>query len=251
MSNLVSTQWLEAHLSDVRVVDASWYMPDEKRQPAKEFEAGHIPGAVFFDIDGIADHTSGLPAFMALWHVTATPGDVVARICIEPLRRPPGSAPDYSDLNAILLGAILEVAGGGALRRRDGDRLAPRLLRCRHRDIGPHQIGARSGVRLLQGMETLRSLLGQRHISAGHRTAADPDADLPGQRQFLHLLDRLQALDAGHAGPEGQLYLLRRPRDDEVSVLYEVTASGPGNGLASSGGIRLLEKRTGAAREYP
>jgi len=64
MSNLVSTEWLEAHLKDVRVVDASWYMPDEKREPGREFEAGHIPGAVFFDIDGIADHATDLPHMM-------------------------------------------------------------------------------------------------------------------------------------------------------------------------------------------
>jgi len=51
------------------VVDASWYMPDENRQPAKEFEAGHIPGAVFFDIDGIADHAAGLP------HMLPSPGE--------------------------------------------------------------------------------------------------------------------------------------------------------------------------------
>jgi thiosulfate/3-mercaptopyruvate sulfurtransferase len=69
MSNLISTEWLEAHLSEVRVVDASWYMPDEKRQPAKEFETGHIPGAVFFDIDGISDHTTDLP------HMLPTPGE--------------------------------------------------------------------------------------------------------------------------------------------------------------------------------
>ena len=69
MSNLVSTEWLAAHLKDVRVVDASWYMPDEKREPAKEFEAGHIPGAVFFDIDGIADRSSGLP------HMLPSPGE--------------------------------------------------------------------------------------------------------------------------------------------------------------------------------
>jgi thiosulfate/3-mercaptopyruvate sulfurtransferase len=69
MSNLVSTDWLAAHLSDVRVVDASWYMPDEKRLPAKEFEAGHIPGAVFFDIDGIADHSTNLP------HMMPAPGE--------------------------------------------------------------------------------------------------------------------------------------------------------------------------------
>lgn len=69
MSNLVSTEWLEQHLSEVRVVDASWYMPDEKREPAREFEAGHIPGAVFFDIDAIADHATGLP------HMLPTPGE--------------------------------------------------------------------------------------------------------------------------------------------------------------------------------
>ena len=69
MSNLVSTDWLAAHLDTVRVVDASWYMPDEKRAPAKEFEAGHIPGAVFFDIDAIADHATDLP------HMLPSPGE--------------------------------------------------------------------------------------------------------------------------------------------------------------------------------
>ena len=63
----------------------------------------------------LLDHTSGLPAFIALWQVTAVPGDVIARICIEPLRRPPGTAPEYSDLNAILLGAVLETVGSSPL----------------------------------------------------------------------------------------------------------------------------------------
>ena len=40
MSELVSTEWLAEHLKDVQVVDASWYMPDEKREPVKEFETG-------------------------------------------------------------------------------------------------------------------------------------------------------------------------------------------------------------------
>jgi thiosulfate/3-mercaptopyruvate sulfurtransferase len=69
MSNLVSTEWLADHLKDVRVVDASWYMPDEKRNPAAEFETGHIPGAVFFDIDTIADHATDLP------HMLPAPGE--------------------------------------------------------------------------------------------------------------------------------------------------------------------------------
>ncbi|HXR95902.1 MAG TPA: 3-mercaptopyruvate sulfurtransferase [Rhizomicrobium sp.] len=62
MSDIVSAEWLKSNLSRVRAVDASWYMPDDKRDTRKEFEeAGHIPGAVFFDIDGVADHGTDLP----------------------------------------------------------------------------------------------------------------------------------------------------------------------------------------------
>jgi thiosulfate/3-mercaptopyruvate sulfurtransferase len=61
--SVISTQWLADQLGtwDLRVVDASWHMPQAKRDPAAEFRIEHLPGAVFFDIDGIADTTSGLP----------------------------------------------------------------------------------------------------------------------------------------------------------------------------------------------
>jgi thiosulfate/3-mercaptopyruvate sulfurtransferase len=60
---LVSTAWLRDHLDapDVRIVDASWFMPGTPRDPKEEFLAAHIPGAVFFDIDEISDETSDLP----------------------------------------------------------------------------------------------------------------------------------------------------------------------------------------------
>ena len=60
---LVSTDWLAEHLSapDVHVVDASYYLPGEGLDPRAEFELHHIPGAVFFDIDDIADEKSPLP----------------------------------------------------------------------------------------------------------------------------------------------------------------------------------------------
>lgn len=60
---LVTTDWLAARLGDpdVRVVDARWYLPTLGRDARAEFEAAHVPGAVFFDIDAIADQTSGLP----------------------------------------------------------------------------------------------------------------------------------------------------------------------------------------------
>jgi thiosulfate/3-mercaptopyruvate sulfurtransferase len=64
---LVSTEWLAARLDDpkIAVVDASWYMPATGRDPEKEYLAAHIPGAVRFNIDKIADATSGLPHTLA------------------------------------------------------------------------------------------------------------------------------------------------------------------------------------------
>jgi thiosulfate/3-mercaptopyruvate sulfurtransferase len=60
---VVSTEWLAAHLGepDLRVVDATWYLPHLKRDARAEFAERHIPGAVYFDIDAISDHSSPLP----------------------------------------------------------------------------------------------------------------------------------------------------------------------------------------------
>jgi len=61
--NLISTDWLGAHLSDpnLAVIDASWHLPTRHRDAHAEYLAEHIPGAVFFDIDRIADRSTGLP----------------------------------------------------------------------------------------------------------------------------------------------------------------------------------------------
>lgn len=63
MNYFVSTDWLAAHLDDpaVEIVDASWHMPNTGRDGRAEFEQGHLPGAVFFDIDAVADTSGGLP----------------------------------------------------------------------------------------------------------------------------------------------------------------------------------------------
>ncbi len=60
---LVSTDWLAQHLHDpdLRVIDASWYLPAMGRDGRAEYDAAHIPGARFFDIDEIADTRSDLP----------------------------------------------------------------------------------------------------------------------------------------------------------------------------------------------
>lgn len=64
---LVSTDWLAQHLEapDVRVADASWYLPQAGRDARAEYASAHIPGAVFFNIDAISDETSALPHMLA------------------------------------------------------------------------------------------------------------------------------------------------------------------------------------------
>jgi thiosulfate/3-mercaptopyruvate sulfurtransferase len=66
-SPLVSTEWLAEHLNapDVRVADASWYLPQANRDAKAEYATAHIPGAVFFDIDDLSDDTNALPHMLA------------------------------------------------------------------------------------------------------------------------------------------------------------------------------------------
>jgi thiosulfate/3-mercaptopyruvate sulfurtransferase len=73
---LVSTDWLAEHLTapDIRVVDGSYYLPHEGLDPHGEYEAHHIPGAVFFDIDEIADTSVDLP------HMIPPPEKFSARV---------------------------------------------------------------------------------------------------------------------------------------------------------------------------
>ncbi len=65
----VSTAWLgeNHHRPDVKVVDGSWHLPPTGRKAAAEYVEAHLPGAVFFNIDTVADLSSGLP------HMLPTP----------------------------------------------------------------------------------------------------------------------------------------------------------------------------------
>jgi thiosulfate/3-mercaptopyruvate sulfurtransferase len=66
-SPLVSTEWLASRINapDVRVADASWYLPQAKRDPRAEYAAAHIPRAVFFDIEDLSDEKNPLPHMLA------------------------------------------------------------------------------------------------------------------------------------------------------------------------------------------
>ena len=73
---LVSTAWLEAHLKDpdLRVLDASWYLPAMGRDGRAEYATRHIPGARYFDIDEISDQRSELP------HMAPPPEKFISRM---------------------------------------------------------------------------------------------------------------------------------------------------------------------------
>jgi len=62
-TTFVSTEWLAGRLDDpsIAIVDASWYLPNANRDAGGEFLKSHIPGAVYFDLDKVADTSSGLP----------------------------------------------------------------------------------------------------------------------------------------------------------------------------------------------
>jgi len=73
---LVSTDWLAKHLRDpdLRILDASYYLPDAGRDGQAEYAAAHIPGARFFDIDDVADSRSSLP------HMAPEPEKFISRM---------------------------------------------------------------------------------------------------------------------------------------------------------------------------
>ncbi len=74
--HLVSTEWLAAHMAapDVVVVDASWHLPTSGRDARAEYLNEPIPGAIFFDIDEIADTDSPFP------HMLASPEKFASRM---------------------------------------------------------------------------------------------------------------------------------------------------------------------------
>ncbi len=108
LTKVVATTGVAARFVDRGTLDLD--APVSRYLPA--FSGGLKP---LVTVRMLLDHTSGMPAFIALWQVSASPVDAVARICAEPLRRPPGTAAEYSDLNAILLGVVLEQVGGAPL----------------------------------------------------------------------------------------------------------------------------------------
>ena len=74
MDVLVSTEWLEKELgaSDLRIIDATHFLPTDDRDARAEYEEEHIPGAVFLDLDSLADSDHPVPGMLPPEHKFAS-----------------------------------------------------------------------------------------------------------------------------------------------------------------------------------
>ncbi|MGH6851987.1 MAG: 3-mercaptopyruvate sulfurtransferase [Methylocella sp.] len=135
-SFFVSTTWLAENLDapDVAVIDGTFFLPGEKRDAKAEYLEGHIPGAVFFDIDAIADHTTNLP------HMLPQPsgfaqamenlglGDGM-RFVVYDASNLQGGARVWWTLRVFGAGDVKILAGGLPRWRDEGRPLEPGLVR--------------------------------------------------------------------------------------------------------------------------
>jgi len=203
---LVSTQWLEDHLSapDVRIVDASYYL-DPSRDAREEFEECHIPGAVFFDIDEIADTSVPL-------HHTMPPAEVFSSK-VRKLGLGDGSHIVVYDDNGGFMAAarvwwMFRVFGHANVSVLDGG--LPKWLREQRPDSdrpatpGPRHFTARTDTTLMRSAEDVRANidLGREQLvdarAAGRFQGRDPEprpvprlGHVPGAKNlpFLDLYD--------------------------------------------------------------
>lgn len=76
--SLVSPQWLKERLSEVKVLDATWYLPHMQKDPIDEFvHLGRIPGAQFFDLDGICQPDIDLPHMLPTEYAFSAAADAL------------------------------------------------------------------------------------------------------------------------------------------------------------------------------
>jgi thiosulfate/3-mercaptopyruvate sulfurtransferase len=138
---VVPAEWLRSHLSapDVRVLDCTWFMPDAPQTGRQAYDAHHIPGARFFDIDDIADTDSGLP------HMLPSPEKFASRV--RKLGLGDGHRVICYDQNGFLASArvwwMFRVMGHGDVAVLDGGFDAWRAAGGAIEDLPPHYLADR------------------------------------------------------------------------------------------------------------
>lgn len=189
MENLVSTSWLANELgaSDLRIIDASTYMPNMDRDAAAEYEDGHIPGAVFMDLTEITDKTSDLPNMLPSAEKFASRmqslglGDG-SRIVVyddSPLK----SACRAWWMLTIFGAHEVAILDGGLAKWKAEERAleaGKETLRHRHFTVWKDDGGVRTKADVLANLDSKEaSIVDARPAGRFNGTAAEPNAALP------------------------------------------------------------------------
>ena len=213
---LVSTEWLHAHLdgSRVRVVDGTWHMPHLQRDPRREFEEAHIPGALFFDIDAIADRTTALPHMLPsaaqfarqVGEMGIGSGDLVV---VYDVRGVVSAARVWWTFRAMGHDRVVVLDGGLRKWRAEG-----RPVEAGPAKAAPRRFRARLRPGLVRGLEQVRSNIGSRREqtldarSRGRFAATEPEpraglrgGHIPGSLNLPY--DLLYRPDATLLPPDG------------------------------------------------
>lgn len=187
---VVSTAWLAEHLGepDLRVLDATWYLPTAGRDARAEFAQGHIPGAAFFDIDAIKDAASPLPHMLpsaaefarAVGALGVGAGD---RVVVYGGRHAIASARVWWSFRVFGHDAVAVLDGGLPRWRAEG-----RALDVGEPTPAPRRFGARFRPELVRDFAAMRDNLRARRAqvvdarSAGrfHGTEPEPRPGLRG-----------------------------------------------------------------------
>ncbi|MFN0181843.1 MAG: 3-mercaptopyruvate sulfurtransferase [Gemmatimonadales bacterium] len=160
---LVSTEWLAGHLGDPRlkIVDGSSYLPTMARDARAEYRAGHLPGAVFWDLDLIADPDTALP------HMLPRPEDAgrqIAALGISSDDLVVGYDGSGSNLSAPRIWWTLAVLGHPGAAVLDGGlvkwKAEGRALEAGDRTVAPGQFTARLRPNLVRNLEQVREAVG-------------------------------------------------------------------------------------------
>jgi thiosulfate/3-mercaptopyruvate sulfurtransferase len=170
MDALVSTQWLASEMGapDLRIVDATWFM-DNARDAAAEYEAEHIPGAVFMDLAGLADEKTELPMMLPSAEKFASrmqslglgDGSRIVLYDNSPLKT---SARAWWMLHLFGAHAVAILDGGLAKWKADGNAVAEGKEKLRHRHF---TVWKDTGfIRTLDQMKELLESKGEQIVDA-------------------------------------------------------------------------------------
>ncbi|KKB10902.1 3-mercaptopyruvate sulfurtransferase [Devosia geojensis] len=214
----ITTQWLAEHLTDpdLVVVDASWYLPTAGRDAHAEYLAGHIPGAVFFPLDEIADKSTDLP------HMLPSPRDFAQAVGMMGIAETMTivvydeaglfSAPRVRwTFQAMGARDVRILAGGGPRWRAEG----------RPIEMGP----VSRPVREFKARFVPEMVADLERVAARSRDGSAQIADARPQARFLGQAPEPRAgLRAGHIPGSVSLPFGELVRDGEMKPAEELTA---------------------------